>query len=70
MSGFKQILADLDPRNGGQPALDRVRQIATAEAATVNLLLCDYVDHSTGGVLFDLVRGKPHSGRGRIAWTP
>lgn len=51
MSSFERILADLDPRTDGQPALDRVRQIAAD--ASVELFVCENLDHTGGGVLYD-----------------
>lgn len=52
MSTFERILADLDPRDEGQPALDRVRQIANAKGSSVELFHCDSLDHVTGHGLF------------------
>jgi len=56
MSWIRQILADLDPRTDGQPALDRVRQVASASGARVELFLCASLEHTTGNLFFDAER--------------
>ncbi|MDZ7770773.1 MAG: universal stress protein [Woeseiaceae bacterium] len=53
MRGINTILADLDPSTDGQPALDRLRQVASDGTAKVCLFVCDNVDSRGGGLFFD-----------------
>ena len=58
MIGIGRVLADIDPegiadRAAAFPAIDRVRQLAAATGASIDLFLCYDTEPMADGVLFD-----------------
>lgn len=51
MQNIKTILADVNPRDSEQPAIERAHQLADATGASIHLLLCDYQESFTEGML-------------------